>query len=77
MGVNNLDARLYEYSGVSRKVARETNVELCDLRKEFVGYLKNNNPWNEERGILTGDRLHLNVVGNRFVAERLLKCLGE
>jgi lysophospholipase L1-like esterase len=27
--------------------------------------------------ILTNDRVHLNEAGNRFVAETMLKCLGE
>jgi lysophospholipase L1-like esterase len=58
-------------------VARATRSELCDLRKAFVDYLKENNPENRERGILTGDRVHLNEAGNRFVAERVLKCLGD
>jgi lysophospholipase L1-like esterase len=76
-GGNNLDAKLDEYSDISRRVARETKSELCDLRKAFVDHLKEHNPENRERGILTSDRVHLNESGNRFVAERMLKCLGN
>ncbi len=76
-GANNLDAKLDEYSEISRKVAKETNSQLCDLRKAFVEYLKTNNPDNKEKGVLTGDRVHLNVAGNRFVADVMLKALGE
>jgi hypothetical protein len=29
------------------------------------------------RGILTGDGVHLNDAGNKFVAETIIKALGE
>ncbi len=76
-GGNSLDAKLDQYSDISRKVARETKSQLCDLRQAFLEHLKKNNPDNKEKGILTGDRVHLNAAGNRFVAETILKCLGE
>src|SRR5207253_4605509 len=76
-GANKLDAQLDEYSDISRKLARELKVPLCDLRKEFVDYLKKNNPDNKDAGILTGDRVHLNDAGNRFVADVMLKALGQ
>jgi lysophospholipase L1-like esterase len=76
-GGNKLDGQLDEYSDISRKVARTTKSEMCDLRKAFLDYLKENNPENREQGILTSDRVHLNETGNRFVAERVLKCLGD
>jgi lysophospholipase L1-like esterase len=76
-GANKLDAQLDEYAAISRKVAKELNVYLCDLRKEFLTYLKGHNPENQEKGILTGDRVHLNDAGNKFVAETILHCLGE
>jgi lysophospholipase L1-like esterase len=77
VGANNLDTRLDEYSDISRKVARATESRLCDLRKAFVAYLKENNPEDRAQGVLTSDRVHLNDAGNRFVAETILKCLGE
>jgi lysophospholipase L1-like esterase len=76
-GSNTLDSKLDEYSAISRRVAREEKVQLCDLRKAFLEHLKKNNSKNEERGILTNDRVHLNEAGNRFVAEVMLKSLGE
>jgi lysophospholipase L1-like esterase len=76
-GANNLDARLDEYAGISRKVAGDTKVDLCDLRKAFVEHLKKNNPNNKGSGILTGDGVHLNEDGNAFVARVLLKSLDE
>jgi isoamyl acetate esterase len=76
-GSNNLDAKLDAYSGISRRVAGEEKVELCDLRRAFVDYLKEHNAENKESGVLTTDRVHLNPVGNRFVAKVMLKALGE
>ena len=76
-GSNALDAKLDEYSAISRRVAREEKVQLCDLRKAFLEHLKKKNSKNEERGILTNDRVHLNEAGNCFVAEVMLKSLGE
>jgi lysophospholipase L1-like esterase len=76
-GSNNLDKKLDEYSEISRKVAKETDVHLCDLRKAFLTYEKEHNPENKESGLLTSDRVHLNEAGNKFVAETMLKCMGE
>lgn len=74
-GTNGLDARLDEYSEISRKVAADQKVRLCDLRKAFLEYEKAHNPENKESNILTGDRVHLNDAGNKLVAETILKCL--
>jgi lysophospholipase L1-like esterase len=76
-GANKLDAKLDEYADVSRSVAKETKVSLCDLRKAFQDYLKEYNAKNDEKGVLTSDRVHLNDAGNKFVAETILKSLGE
>ena len=76
-GANKLDAKLDEYSDISRKVAKDMKVHLCDLRREFLDHLQKNNADNKERGVLTSDRVHLNEAGNRFVAEAMLKSLGQ
>jgi lysophospholipase L1-like esterase len=76
-GANKLDAQLDEYSDISRKVAGETKTQLCDLRKAFVDHLKASNPENKEKGILTGDRVHLNEAGNTLVAKTMLQAVGE
>lgn len=75
-GSNQLDEMLEQYSNVSRKVARETKSQLLDLRKAFLDYLKQHNPDNQEKNILTTDGVHLNAQGNEFVAEQMLKALG-
>lgn len=76
-GSNALDKMLDEYSAVSRKVAMETGTTLLDLRAAFISNLKEYNTANESKGILTGDGVHLNEAGNRFVAVRMLEAVGE
>ncbi|PSR56183.1 G-D-S-L family lipolytic protein [Adhaeribacter arboris] len=74
-GSNAEDAMLEQYATISRKVARETKVKLCDLRTAFLKHLKEQNTENAEQGILTTDRVHLNAAGNRLVAEQMLAYL--
>jgi len=76
-GGNKLDKQLDEYADVSRKVAKELKLPLCDLRQAFVDHLKKNNADDKESGILTGDRVHLNPAGNKLVADTMLKMLGQ
>jgi lysophospholipase L1-like esterase len=75
-GSNERDAMLEEYSVVSRKVAADTGSQLVDLRKAFIDHLKDNNPDNLPKGILTGDGVHLNPTGNAFVAAEMGKAIG-
>lgn len=74
-GANKLDEKLDAYAELSRKLAAELKLPLCDLRKAFLDHLKEHNPENKESGILTGDRVHLNDAGNAFVAETMLKTI--
>jgi lysophospholipase L1-like esterase len=74
---NKLDAQLDEYADISRKVAKETGVQLCDLRKTFREYLEKNNADDKEKGVLTGDRVHLNDAGNKLVAETILATIDK
>jgi lysophospholipase L1-like esterase len=76
-GTNPEDAMLEEYSAISRRVAGETGSTLCDLRKAFVEHIAKNNPADQEKGILTTDRVHLNTAGNAFVASEILRVLGD
>ena len=45
-GSNPLDTMLEDFSAISRRVARETDSQLLDLRNNFVEHLKKNNPQN-------------------------------
>ena len=74
-GSNPLDKMLDEYCDISRSVAAQEKVQMLDLRKAFLAYLKEHNPKNEDRGILTGDTVHLNAEGNKFLATQMLTAL--
>lgn len=74
-GGNPLDGQLDAYADISRKVAKDTDSRLCDLRVAFVDYLKEHNADDKEKGILTGDRVHLNAAGNKLVADEMLKVI--
>lgn len=76
-GGNKLDQRLDQYSDISRNLAKELKLPLCDLRKAFLDHLKEHNEKNAESGILTSDRVHLNDAGNKFVADTMLKVIDQ
>ncbi|AWV97800.1 SGNH/GDSL hydrolase family protein [Arcticibacterium luteifluviistationis] len=68
---NEQDGDINHYSNIIRKLADDNNCDLIDLRKDFLAYNLKNNPENKDRGILTRDRVHLNDIGNRFVADKM------
>lgn len=75
-GSNSLDGMLEEYSAISREVAKSTGAQLLDLRKAFIDELKQQNQANKDKGVLTGDGVHLNDAGNQFVAAKMLEAMG-
>ncbi|MCL4539884.1 MAG: SGNH/GDSL hydrolase family protein [Bacteroidetes bacterium] len=75
-GGNPQDTMLDEYSGISREIAKETGVSLCDLHKIFVAYLRLNNQDNVRENILTIDGVHLNDGGNKLVARSIMESIG-
>ena len=76
-GTNPLDKKLDEYAALSRKVAKETESPMCDLRKAFQEYIAKNNTENKDQGVLTSDRVHLNDAGNKLVAETMLRVIAK
>lgn len=68
---NPLDGDLNRYSNIIRDIAKKNNLPLIDLRKKFLDYLKDNNPKNEERNILTYDRVHMNAKGDQLIADEM------
>ncbi len=74
-GSNPLDKLLDEYCDISRSVAAKEKVQLLDLRKAFLSHLKEHNKGNMDKGILTGDTVHLNAEGNKFLAKQMLSAL--
>ncbi len=74
-GTNKYDMMLDEYSAISRTIATQYSIPLCDLRSAFIDYLKKNNLANSEKNVLTFDGVHLNDTGNKFVAGQVLAVL--
>ncbi len=72
---NPLDGDLNRYCNIIRDIAKKNDLPLVDLRKEFGNYYKTNNPNNEEKNILTYDKVHLNTKGNQFVAYLMWKAV--
>ena len=74
---NPLDGDLNRYSNIIRDLAKKNELPLADLRKKFLDYLKDNNPENKEKDILTYDRVHMNNKGNQFLADAMWKVLKD
>lgn len=72
---NELDADLDKYAGAIRDLAATNKLPLCDLRTLFSNYIAANNADDQEKGVLTTDRVHLNAKGNQTVADALLPLL--
>lgn len=72
---NQQDGDLNRYSQMIRDLAKKNSLPLVDLRKSFLDYNLKNNPNNDEKNILTTDRVHLNDAGNQLVADEMWKIL--
>ena len=77
VGENDLDEMLEQYAAISRQVASEEGATSCDLRRAFQAYLLMFNTAEGDRGVLTGDGVHLNAAGNVFVATQVARALRE
>jgi lysophospholipase L1-like esterase len=71
-GGNQMDKDLDAFAQIIRDLAKEKNCTLCDFRKSFTDYEAAHNDTNLDSNILTTDGVHLNVKGNKMVAEMLL-----
>jgi lysophospholipase L1-like esterase len=69
---NDLD----DYSDIIRKLSREFDTKLLDLRKIFMQYISENNPENKSKGVLTTDGVHLNNIGSKLIADEMIKFLN-
>ena len=74
---NPLDGDLNRYSNIIRELAQKNNLPVVDLRKKVLDYLKDHNPKNAEKEILTYDRVHMNDKGNQFIADQMWKVLKD
>lgn len=72
---NPLDGDLNRYSNIIRGLAANNQLPLVDLRKAFISYLLQHNPRNEERNILTYDRVHMNSRGDQLIADEMWKVI--
>ena len=70
-GENLHDDDLLNYSLLILSLAKEYQIETCDLNLAFREYLNQNNYENIAEGLLTIDGVHLSKLGNSFVAEKL------
>ena len=59
-----MNGDLDTFSDVIRRLAKEFDTYLIDLRKIFMTYVAENNINNEAAGLLTNDGVHLNDLGN-------------
>ncbi len=76
VGINPLDTMLDDYAAISRRVALDTQVQMVDLRQQFLAFLHAHHEADAERGVLTTDGVHLNDAGNRLVADAVLDAFG-
>lgn len=72
---NPQDGDMNQYSQLIRDLAQKNSLPVVDLRQLFLEYIRKNNPSNQERNILTTDRVHLNQKGNLLVAEAMWKAI--
>ena len=70
-----MNGDLDAYSDVIRKLSSELNTDLLDLREIFINYIAQNNPNNEPSGITTYDGVHLNDLGNKLIADEMIKFI--
>ena len=71
-----MNGDLDAYSDVIRKLSSELNTDLLDLREIFMNYISENNPNNESFGITTYDGVHLNDLGNKLIADEMLRFIN-
>ena len=69
---NDLD----DYSDVVRKLSKEFDTKLLDLRKIFMQYISENNPENKSKGVLTTDGVHLNNLGSKLIADEMIRFIN-
>lgn len=72
---NPLDGDMNRYCNILKDIAKKSNLPLVDLRTLFQEYNKKYNLKNEEKNILTYDKVHLNAAGNHLVAEAMWKAV--
>ena len=78
-GTNPNDAKYDQFAQITRDVASSSGATLVDLRKAFIYYEMNNNPYTlfrgrwtyQTSGILTYDGIHPTTLGNTLLADQI------
>ena len=71
-----MNGDLDTFSDVIRTLAKEFDTYLIDLRKIFMTYVTKNNINNDDAGLLTNDGVHLNDLGNKIIADEMIKFIN-
>ena len=71
-----MNADLDDFSDVIRKLSKEFNTDLLDLRDIFMTYVSENNLNNKPSGLLTYDGVHLNELGGKTIADEMIKFIN-
>jgi lysophospholipase L1-like esterase len=74
---NKEDVEIERYCGLIRDIAVKYQLPLVDIRKAFVEYNRAYNMDNKSMGVLTTDRVHLNIQGNQLVAKVMWPVLQQ
>jgi lysophospholipase L1-like esterase len=74
---NEQDGDLNRYCALIRSIAAKNELVVVDLRRKLLDYNLQNNPQNKDRGILTTDGVHLNAIGNQFVADAMWEAIKK
>lgn len=75
--LNEPDADIEIYNEIIRNIGAKHDLPVVDLRRAFINYNLINNVSNNELGMLTYDKVHLNDNGNQLVAEEIWKVLQQ
>ena len=71
-----MNGDLDNFSDVIRELSNEFNTDLLDLRDIFMTYVSENNPNNEPSGLLTYDGVHLNELGEKMIADEMIRFIN-
>ena len=74
--MENMNRDLDAFSDVIRSLSKEFDTDLIDLRKIFMSYVTKNNINNQAAGLLTNDGVHLNDLGNKLIADEMIKFIN-
>lgn len=68
---NKLNQTLREYAKITKGLAADEKLHICDLHTTFLEKLIKVNPENKHKGNLTYDGVHMNAQGNALIADQI------